>query len=458
MLAKSSLELDTNNQVSSTDFAKNKLLSIASSLLERCVYLQTAHSSIDSVTLEFLYSWEKLIILILSSKCEKLGNNIEKELIPPSLALGKVFVKSPYCLSIEIETKPEIPTSTKRSEQGFYQQNIKIGQNTNNSIKSQSTKKEGAVKAPAGSQFTIFVQGLVKRNFKELATNIKGKRASELEENLLNAKILTEEVLGDKEVEFLGNLEKGNSLGLTDQAGLGNFKANKNLQHTRPKFQLYYWMSSNSDKSIPRKTFVCDYILNYGNHADGQYLKMVHNRSNIISAINGAPSSDHDLEGDYSNVISSSSTENKDSLHSLFFDYGMDQLSTNTCVPWQSSMNKVFKHTCELNNLFFECNVSINLPKISEFNRIIKHPDYSLISANSGYLANSSSFAQGGSRIGDSTGNAADTVALGKIEPGFSATLYIHLLPSVIDNSGKSWYIGDHIVLPVSLFNQPNII
>ncbi|OMJ24385.1 hypothetical protein AYI70_g1620 [Smittium culicis] len=456
--AQNNIGQDTNNQVSSGDFAKNKLLSMASALLERCIYLQTAHTSIDSVTLEFLYSWEKLIILILSSKCENMGNNIEKELTPPSLVLGKVFFKSPYCLSIEIETKPEIPNSSKKSEQGLYQQNIKIGQNTNISAKSQNTKKEGVVKAPAGSQFTIFVQGLIKKNFKELETNIKGKRVSELEENLLNAKILTEEVLGDKEVEFLGNLGKGDSIGLTDQAGLGNFKANKNLQHTRPKFQLYYWMSSNSDKSIPRKTFVSDYILNYGMHADGQYLNMVHNRSNIISAMNDTPSSDYGMEGDYSNVSSSSTMGHKDSLNSLFFDYGMDQLSTNTCVPWQASMNKVFKHTCELNNLFFECNVSINLPKISDFNRIIKRPNYSLVMANSLYLANGSSFAQGFSRIGDSAVNAAETVALGKIEPGFSATLYIHLLPSVIDNSGKSWYIGDHTVLPVILFNQPNMV
>ncbi|OLY84388.1 hypothetical protein AYI68_g1445 [Smittium mucronatum] len=349
------------------DFSRLKLEIM--SLIERCVRLQTSHSSIDATTIEFLYGWEKLLGVVIRTKSSDISRLLS--LVPPTLCLGAVYIKSPPCISLEIETSPEFEIGSEKSLP-----------NSHENGKQNIDKK--FVKAPAGSQFSISIQGLINDpNSGTKYSRNKGLVLHDLESSGKNISF------GVESSSFISNLEDNSSA------------VQASLLSEKPKFKASVWLSDSSERILPRNTIV---------------------KETSLCPINESPS-----ELDYFN--------GDDDLVNLFFDDGSFCSKNNLSVPWQQYLDKVQTFSTEIKVSFFECNISIALPPISSFNTVSK-PRIS----------------------GDSGAEVPHLVLLGKIEPGFRAIFYIHVLPSILDKFSKSWYVGQHLVFPICLYSQPNII
>ncbi|PVU99137.1 hypothetical protein BB559_000999 [Furculomyces boomerangus] len=315
-----------NRTFAEHSLARKQLDGSISKLIERCEYLKSFHIAIDKTTLGWLNKWSTILFSILF--CDLYDKNTKKDesnFSAPKLFLGSLFIKSPPNLSIEIDTHSEIPriNDTMTSESVSSEINQQLLQYEKYELGSRLGLSDGVQgsKVPAGTQFSIRLQGLVSLASYGYGNNSNlesryGKKSKGISnvndidkvENFLVGYTSTSSEFGASEL-FGQASEK--DLFIDESNGLANPSASGFVSSLK-SFRAQVWLSNSQNKIVPEYT-ICSELKD-----------IIKRRNELMNQEN----------------------EGKDELFDFLNDYSNNELGNihtrqiSECVPWSSAIEK----------------------------------------------------------------------------------------------------------------------
>ncbi|PVU90653.1 hypothetical protein BB559_004500 [Furculomyces boomerangus] len=348
-----------NRTFAEHSLARKQLDGSISKLIERCEYLKSFHIAIDKTTLGWLNKWSTILFSILF--CDLYDKNTKKDesnFSAPKLFLGSLFIKSPPNLSIEIDTHSEIPriNDTMTSESVSSEINQQLLQYEKYELGSRLGLSDGVQgsKVPAGTQFSIRLQGLVSLASYGYGNNSNlesryGKKSKGISnvndidkvENFLVGYTSTSSEFGASEL-FGQASEK--DLFIDESNGLANPSASGFVSSLK-SFRAQVWLSNSQNKIVPEYT-ICSELKD-----------IIKRRNELMNQEN----------------------EGKDELFDFLNDYSNNELGNihtrqiSECVPWSSAIEKPVSFEAIVKNGYFDCTVTQKIPISSSFNTVYRN-------------------------------------------------------------------------------------